>query len=162
GVLNVAQGHPKLLELADGQAAHPDRLAELVEAGDQAWREQGGLPGGVFAAAISSPPDQAAVPARKTAMPAWKANVPDGEASAGDYWHVLAAWTRAVADTLPTGQRDLFWFLCCLEESDRERPVLDGNWTDLWERLARPGPAPDLDGALGALAAQSLIAQRAW
>ncbi len=26
GVLTVAQGHPKLLELADGQAAHPDQL----------------------------------------------------------------------------------------------------------------------------------------
>ena len=30
GVLNVAQGHPKLLELADGQAADPVRLAALV------------------------------------------------------------------------------------------------------------------------------------
>ena len=48
GVLNVAQGHPKLLELADGQAADPGRLAALVEAGDQAWREPGGLPDGFF------------------------------------------------------------------------------------------------------------------
>src|SRR3984957_1495767 len=46
GVLNVAQGHPKLLELADGQAADPARLAELVASGDHAWREQGGLPDG--------------------------------------------------------------------------------------------------------------------
>jgi tetratricopeptide (TPR) repeat protein len=33
GVLNAAGGHPKLLELADGQVAHPARLAALVEAG---------------------------------------------------------------------------------------------------------------------------------
>src|ERR1700689_4652608 len=49
GVLNVAQGHPKLLELADGQAADPVRLAALVEAGGQAWRGAGGPAGGVFA-----------------------------------------------------------------------------------------------------------------
>ena len=49
GVLNVAQGHPKLLELADGQAADPARLSALVEAGDHAWREAGGLPEGFFA-----------------------------------------------------------------------------------------------------------------
>jgi hypothetical protein len=48
GVLNVAQGHPKLLELANGQAAHPERLADLIAEGDQAWRERGGLPDGFF------------------------------------------------------------------------------------------------------------------
>ena len=42
GVLNIAQGHPKLLELADGQASRPDQLGVLVAAGDQAWRDQGG------------------------------------------------------------------------------------------------------------------------
>jgi hypothetical protein len=29
--LNIAQGHPKLLELADGQAAHPERLAGFLK-----------------------------------------------------------------------------------------------------------------------------------
>jgi hypothetical protein len=48
GVLTIAQGHLKLLELADGQAAHPEGLAVLVAAGDQAWRDQGGLPDGFF------------------------------------------------------------------------------------------------------------------
>ena len=43
-VLEVAQGHPKLLELADRQAAHPERLRKLVDAADAVWRETGGLP----------------------------------------------------------------------------------------------------------------------
>jgi len=52
GVLNIAQGHPKLLELADGQAAEPVRLGALVEAGDQAWRQAGGI----RSSRLSSPP----------------------------------------------------------------------------------------------------------
>jgi hypothetical protein len=159
GVLNVAQGHPKLLELADGQAADPVRLAALVEAGDQAWRAAGGLPSGFFATGHATAP-------------------------AADYLHVLAAWTTAVAGTLAPGERALFWFLCCLEEPDRDRPVLDatwprlwnrlgldgngadlrgglgrdGDWADLRERLGLDGPPPDLDAALKAIAGQGLIA----
>ena len=93
-MLNVAQGHPKLLELADGQARDPGRLAALVEAGGVAWRDAGGLPDGFFT---------------------------DGEARASgeDYLEVLGAWTRVVSETLPDGERVLFWFLCCLEEPHR-------------------------------------------
>ena len=134
--LDIAQGHPKLLELAEGQAAHPERLAGLLDAGDQAWRRQGGVPAGFFTTG-------------------------EGTASGEDYLHVLAAWTRSVSDTLPAGERDLFWFLCCLEEPDRERPVLNGNWADLWSQLGHDGQPPGLDQALSALGAQSLAAVRA-
>ena len=67
--LNIAQGHPKLLELADGQAADPEKLQKLLEAGDQAWRKVGGLP---------------------------EAFLTTGEPhAAGDnYLHVLTTWTR--------------------------------------------------------------------
>jgi tetratricopeptide (TPR) repeat protein len=135
GVLNVAQGHPKLLELANGQAAHPEQLAALVQAGGQAWQEQGELPDGFSAT---------------------------GEASAapGDYLRVLAAWTTTVTDTLSLGERDLFWFLCCLEEPDRIRPVLDANWVDLWQGLGRNGQPPGMDQSLAALAAHGLAAIR--
>ena len=73
---------------------------------------------------------------------------------------MLGAWTRTVADGLAPGERTLFWFLCCLEEPDRERPVLDGNWADLWNRLELDGQPPDLDQALTAIAARGLIAVR--
>jgi hypothetical protein len=135
GVLSIAQGHPKLLELANGQAAHPDQLAAMIEAGDQAWREQGGLPDGFFAST-------------------------EAPAATGDYWHVLAAWTRSVTDTLAPGERDLFWFLCCLEEPDRQRWVLDNNWAGLWHRLGHDGQPPGLDQALAAVAATGLATVR--
>jgi tetratricopeptide (TPR) repeat protein len=133
GVLNVAQGHPKLLELADSQAADPDRLAALVAAGEEEWREQGGIPEGFFAAGESS------------ALPE-------------DYLRVLATWTRAVADTLTPGERDLFWLLCCLEEPDRALFVLEGNWAGLWHRLGRDGEPPDLDRVVDAVTARGLAA----
>jgi tetratricopeptide (TPR) repeat protein len=135
GVLNAANGHPKLLELADGQAADPERLAELVETGDRAWRGQGGPPEEFFSA-------------REPVAPA------------DDYLHVLAAWTRAAAGTLTPSERDLFWILCCLEEPDREGWVLKGNWDGLRTRLGRDGQPPDLDGALAAVAARGLVAIR--
>ena len=133
--LTVAQGHPLLLEFADGQAAHPERLAALVEAGDQAWRKLGGLPDGFFATG-------------------------EVTVSGSDFLHVLAIWTKAVTETLTPAERDLFWFLCCLEESDRQRAVLNANWAGLWHRLGRDGEPPGLDQALTAVAAAGLVAIR--
>ena len=131
GVLNIAQGHPKLLELADGQASDPVRLGALVQAGDQAWRWAGGLPDGFFSAG-------------------------EPQASSEDYRHVLAAWTQAVSDTLEPGERTMFWFLCCLEEDDRIRPVANNSWANLWNGLELDGDPPDLDPVLTALAARGL------
>jgi tetratricopeptide (TPR) repeat protein len=135
GVLNVAQGHPKLLELADGQAADPAQLSALVEAGDQAWREAGGLPEGFFAEGES-------------------------RAASEDYLGVLGAWTVAVADGLNARARTLFWFLCCLEEGDRIRPVVEGNWADLCSRLGRDDDPSGLKRGLTELAGRGLVAVR--
>jgi tetratricopeptide (TPR) repeat protein len=133
GVLNAAQGHPKLLELADGQAAHPDQLATLIKGGGQAWRKQGGLPGGFFATGTTT-------------------------ADPGDYLQVLAAWTKTATETLAPGERDLFCFLCSLEEPDRVRLVLNGTWTGLRQRLGRDSQALALDQALAAIASRALAA----
>ena len=124
--LYIAQGHPKMLEIADRQATYPKRLAELIEADREAWREPGGPPKGFF-------------------------NV-DGV----DYLSVLAAWTQAVSGTLTDGERDLFWVLCCLTEADRIRLVLDVVWPGLWKYLGREGKPPDLESTLAALIARGL------
>jgi hypothetical protein len=133
-VLSIAQGHPKLLELADGQARHPERLSGLIAAGGQAWQDQGGLPDGFFTSGETA-------------------------ASPGDYLHILATWTVAVAESLAPAERDLFWFLCCLEEPDRERAVLDALWSGLWTQLGRDGQPPAPDTALQAVADRGLIVQ---
>jgi tetratricopeptide (TPR) repeat protein len=135
GVLDTAQGHPKLLELAEGQAADPARLSALVDAGDQAWQEAGGLPEGFFAEGESQA---------------------DGE----DYLGVLGAWTDAVAGGLGFGSRALFWFLCCLEEDDRIRPAAEANWGELWARLGRDSDPPSVEEGLARLSSRGLIAIR--
>jgi hypothetical protein len=53
-VLAAAQGHPQLLELADGQAADIDRLTALPAAADRAWIARGGLPEGFFTSGESA------------------------------------------------------------------------------------------------------------
>ena len=134
--LDAARGHPKLLEFADAQAADPKRLADLVAVADQAWRKLGRPPRGFFA-------------------------VGETPVSGEDYLDVLAAWTTVITQTLAPGERDLFWFLCCLEERDRERAALDGSWTGLWTALGRDDRPPGLGAALSVLAARGLAAIRA-
>ena len=133
--LEAAQGHPKLLELADGQAARPENLAALLEAGEQDWRTRGGVPGGFFANGLTIMKDE-------------------------DYVNVLAAWTSKAAQSLKPGGRDLFWFLCCLEQADRERHMVEGNWEDLWSRLGRFGDPPGWERAFASLADCSLASIR--
>jgi tetratricopeptide (TPR) repeat protein len=135
----VAWGHPKLLELADGQAANPARLAALVNVGDQAWRRQGGVPEGFFAFGTDS-----------------YASSGSGE----DYVQVLAAWTGQVSETLAPAERDLFWLLCCLEERDRAMDTVDAVWDGLRERLERDSLPPVSDEALAAITATGLAARQ--
>ena len=131
-VLRIAHGHPQLLELADGQAADPGRLQTLVQAGEQAWKQAGGLPEGFF---TTGEPD----------------------AADEDYLHVLAAWTRSVTDSLQPAERDLFWFLCCLEEPDRIAHVAQATWPHAHTRLNRAGSPPHSAEAIDILSACGLI-----
>jgi hypothetical protein len=75
-VLEFAQGHPRILELADEQASVPASL----------------------------------------------------DAPAGEFVRELGSWARAVMATLPTRERALLVFLCCLEDADRVRAVVASTW----------------------------------
>ncbi len=130
--LEAAHGHPKLLELADGQASHPDRLRLVLDAGDQTWRKQGGLPAGFFGSGGS-------------------------HATGDSYLHVLGTWTKVVTGTLTRPERELFWLLCCLEEPDRQRSVVDSIWASLWDRLGEDGQPPDPGHPLAAIVACGLV-----
>ncbi|MER7051792.1 CHAT domain-containing protein [Streptomyces sp. NPDC000351] len=132
-LLEVTQGHPKLLELADRQASDPARLAGLLGAAGRAWSEGAGPPDGFFTTGRATP-------------------------SEADYARVLGAWSDGIADALAPAHRDLFRFLCCLEEDDRTRPAVEHNWPDLRARLGHPD-AP-LDTGLRALTAYALIGVR--
>jgi tetratricopeptide (TPR) repeat protein len=136
-VLVVAQGHPTLLELANGQAQNTGRLRMLLADADHAWIAHGGLPQGFFA----------------TGLPT---------ASAADYTDLLTTWTRSAAQGLARDARAMFWFLCCLQEADRSGPHLDGiieaTWAEVWEHTGLPGRAPATRDLVGAVAQRALAA----
>ncbi|CAL9477884.1 CHAT domain-containing protein [Streptomyces sp. enrichment culture] len=132
-VLEVTRGHPRLLELADAQAADPGRLTALLGTAGRAWSEGGGLPEGFFTGA-------------------------GGEADGDDCLRVLGAWAEGIVGRLPPAHADLFRFLCCLEEADRVGPCVEHNWPDLRERVGHP--AEPLATGLAALAERGLLGPR--
>jgi hypothetical protein len=135
-VLKVAQGHPKLLELADGQADDIGRLRGLVGQADATWRERGGLPEGFLSRG-------------------------QPQASAEDYAGVLARWTQEVANGLSEAARVFFWFLAALEETDRSGSnvgrLVEETWAEVWRRAKFPGDPPDAEPLMGVLGDQALI-----
>jgi tetratricopeptide (TPR) repeat protein len=130
-VLSVVQGHPKLLELADAQAADPEalraRLAEVERV----------LPGadrlGVFFTAGES------------------------ELAPDQFLETLAGWTRGVAGSLPEGARVLLGVVCALEEPDRTEPILAAVWPRVWQRLGRQGDPTLLVETMALLERQALV-----
>ncbi|MFF7123262.1 CHAT domain-containing protein [Streptomyces sp. NPDC008240] len=132
-VLAVVQGHPKLIELADGQAADPAALAARLDESDATWLTRG--------IRLQDFLD--------TGHP---------QASDQDYYQVLSTWTRAAAQRLPTASEVLFTLLAGLEDEDRAPAVVDAMWPLLWPKLGHPDPAPPIDVTLGPLLEQALVA----
>jgi len=130
----VVQGHPKLLELADGLAADPAALRVRLAAAEGAWQGGVGALGAFFAT---------------------------GQSAAGeeDFLRALADWTNGLAATLPEAARTLFWLLCCLEEGDQHGGAVGPVWPNLWKRMELPGEAPDWKAALAALTRCGLVEQ---
>ncbi|MBU2668211.1 CHAT domain-containing protein [Actinoplanes bogorensis] len=130
----VVQGHPKLIELADGQAIDPAALQVRLDDADQMWIETG------------------------TRLETFLQR-DDAFPSDDDYLRVLDGWTRGITKTLPDASAALFGFLCCLEPDDRVSSVVEATWTSFWQRLkGLDKPAPDLDAATIPLLEQALVA----
>jgi tetratricopeptide (TPR) repeat protein len=134
-VLRQAQGHPKLLDLAEQLAADPAKLHAEI---------------GKFDAANPMPAAEL------------EAFLQDGASKldVGAFMASLHAWTRGIAATLPEAARLAFHFLCTLEEGDREGWIIAVNWGDVWRRLGRAAPAPEFAPLLAALVGAGLAERR--
>jgi hypothetical protein len=130
--LEVVQGHPKLIELAEGQAGDPAALVQQVERAAAVWAKREGTLTAFFTAGAS-------------------------QYTAEDFLKVLAGWTCGVSETLPSASRTLFHCLCVLEEEDRQSWIVEATWEHLWRRLAQPGEIPDLAATLAPLLTMGLV-----
>ena len=132
--LDVVQGHPKLLGLADRLAADRGRLAGMVNKAREA-AERGGAPLQAFFREGESEQDVA------------------------DFTRALEAWTAGLVATLPPTARLLFQFLCRMEDDDRVEDYIRVIWRNFLERLgeahaeAKAALAEPEDGLAPALAA---------
>ena len=121
--LRLVQGHPKLIELAEQQAADPQRLAAQLDRAEAA-------PGSGELDAFFREGETRLDPTM--------------------FMDALRGWTVGIAGMLPEAARTFFYFLCALEEDDREDRIIKWNWADLWKRLGRPEPAPEIAAGAGA------------
>jgi hypothetical protein len=113
--LRVVQGHPKLMELADGLAADRKALEARVAAASTELAHRSDVLDAFFAVGVPR----------------------EGETKQtdADFVRSLQGWTTGVSERLsPTG-RLLFTFLCRMEPEDRRRDILDANWKDFLTRL---------------------------
>ena len=138
--LNMAQGHPKLLELADKMAADGQLTALTPD---------------------STPTDNERLDAFF--------RTGESEQSAEDFIATLRHWTSTLTATLSPTARLLFHFLCRLEEEDRLSNIIKGNWEGFAGRLKDTTPAavtalnqPNLafDSSLATLVNTGLIESR--
>lgn len=133
--LAVVQGHPKLIELAEGQADDPQALAHQLERAATQWAGGEGALATFFREGAS-------------------------QFTAEDFLKALSGWTRGISGALPPAARTLFHLLCALEEEDRLSWILRDTWTNLWRRLAQPGEAPDPAETITYLTAAGLVEVR--
>jgi tetratricopeptide (TPR) repeat protein len=129
-VLQVVQGHPKLLELADAAAADRTRLDAQLAAAE-------GVAEG----------------------PALEAFFRDGESTLEQHQFLaaLAAWTLSALAVLPPPARLMAEFVACLEDHDRQQTVIQATWPDLWRSLNQLGDPPGPDLLLDELATAALV-----
>jgi PAS domain-containing protein len=132
-ILRDAQGHPKLLELADGLAADPAALEAQLARDETATAHADAARIAFFESGSSDRPEDIFV-------------------------RELRAWTEGVARNLTPTARLLSQFLARLEDSDRTREVVEANWEDFLKRLTgereegqQPAPEPALSQAQAAL-----------
>ena len=141
--LQLVQGHPKLLELADAAAADPQNLAARLDATQTALADR----------------DQSLEIFFATGRSALESK---------DLLRVLATWTTDTFAQLPVASKLLVGLLACVQDNDRVSIILKSAWPALWQTLRDNVPdedstedgdndIPSLSGALSPLVATALV-----
>ncbi len=130
--LKLVQGHPKLVEFAEALASDPAKLSTHPDRAEQA-ETAGALP--------------------------LKKFFESGESALGveQFLEVLGAWTESISQAVSQNARTLFYFLCCLEEPDREEGVVKVVWPELWKQHHPDNGPPAFEPLLKELTSSALI-----
>jgi len=111
-MLNVVQGHPTLMGLANTMAADPDALGRLLDETSPNYSAPHADLGAFFESGKS-------------------------ELSTENFLATLNDWTLQVVQALPSSSQDLFKFLCCLEDCDRIDHIIVPTFEDVSAFLER-------------------------
>jgi len=130
--LSLVQGHPKLIELADAQAADPVALERHLMSALEAWSREEDQLDRFFLEGKSA-------------------------GTAEEFLKVLTKWTQDISGGLPEASRMLFRFLCALEDADRVDWIVKQVWPELWNELGLSGDTPEVDSALNAVKSAGLV-----
>jgi tetratricopeptide (TPR) repeat protein len=131
--LEVVQGHPKLIEMAEAAAADPVLLEERLAEAGATWTQAADL------------------------KAFFNTGESDDALSSDDFLTVLESWTLGVARRLPTGPGLLFQVLCCVEREDRLLELLKIALPLAWEQMEMGGSPPDFEVAIETLATRGLV-----
>jgi hypothetical protein len=115
--LKLVQGHPKLLELAEAQAAN----AEVLDGHLRRTRRTDAELGAFFETGQSA-------------------------LDASGFLKSLYRWTKSVTAILSEEARTLFHRVCCMEDEDREESIVKSVWGDVSMPAAELMKAALLDG----------------
>ncbi|MHC4399961.1 MAG: hypothetical protein ACYTG0_09800 [Planctomycetota bacterium] len=120
-MLHLVQGHPKLMELAEGQAADAATLAAHLDRAQSA-QLTGDAPLAAFFEQGRSTLDE------------------------DHFLATLTAWTTAAVAALDDDARRLFEFLCCVEEADRTEQIVITTWEHYLRRRSQGESVPGESG----------------
>ncbi len=131
--LQLTQGHPKLIELADAAAAGGiDALSEHLARAETAWAAYG------------------------TDL---RRFVQTGTSIAADeeYWKILTDWASSSISQLGAAASTLAHLLGAVEDGDRELILIADVWPLIWSRVRGGGDTPDFISAFQELEVASLV-----
>ena len=130
--LKLVQGHPKLIELADAQAADSLALEKYLEKAIGAWSEEKNHLDRFFLEGRSA-------------------------RTAEEFLEVLTRWTQDVSASLPSASGIMFQFLCAMEDEDRMEGIVQEVWPELWKALGRKDDAPGRVQLLDSIKSAGLV-----
>jgi hypothetical protein len=131
--LQIVQGNPKLLQLADRQAVDAAALEKRIAEAEKTWAGNPNLDS------------------------FFSTGEPDHEIDANDFLRVIERWTVEIVETLTFEEQLVFKLICALESADRKAAMIELAFATAGEELGNSGEPPETSAAIASIRAQGLV-----